>query len=252
MPALSLLDKFPAARRANLLRRYAVKWGYGPDQVEQVIQASVDQQCQLDDRALPDVTAILADDGRYHLATYNKPACAGTKVRRSQRSYRHTMTCRWWMLNGVRRFGNSMPMNAESFECHAVWVVELGTDRMLAGSVAPHLRCPLPVSLMWPRYLGGDTSVSRIRARLVAAFGETCAICGRAAQYVDHDHDSGLVRGMLCEFCNVSVEWCPHLSGCAFADYLASPPALSLAIRYPNRGRRRPTPLLQPRTSRGQ
>ncbi|WP_410646185.1 endonuclease domain-containing protein [Amycolatopsis sp. cmx-4-54] len=156
------------------------------------------------------------------------------------------MTCHWWVMDGVRRFGNSIPMDAERFEFRVAWVVELGTERMLAGSVPPHLRCPLPVSTMWPRYLGGDTPISRIRTRLIAVFGEACAICGRAAQYVDHDHDSGLVRGMLCEFCNVSVEWCPHLSGCAFADYLASPPAHALAIRYPNRGRRRPAPLPTP------
>ncbi|WP_410646186.1 hypothetical protein [Amycolatopsis sp. cmx-4-54] len=41
----SLLDKFPATRRDNLLRRYAVKWGFDPDQVEQVVQAGADQPC---------------------------------------------------------------------------------------------------------------------------------------------------------------------------------------------------------------
>ena len=38
---------------------------------------------------------------------------------------------------------------------------------------------------------------------LAAAQGGVCAICGREApEHVDHSHDSGAVRGILCFNCN--------------------------------------------------
>ncbi|UKD50793.1 hypothetical protein L3Q65_00425 (plasmid) [Amycolatopsis sp. FU40] len=39
------------------------------------------------------------------------------------------------------------------------------------------------------------------------------------------------------------MDRCPHPDGCPYADYLNSPPALGMRIRYPNRGRPAPVPL---------
>jgi hypothetical protein len=36
------------------------------------------------------------------------------------------------------------------------------------------------------------------RDAMIAAQGGTCAFCPRPAKYVDHDHDTGRVRGVLC------------------------------------------------------
>jgi hypothetical protein len=45
--------------------------------------------------------------------------------------------------------------------------------------------------------------------RILAAQGGGCAICGRLPAsrnlHVDHDHDAGYVRGLLCFACNVAI-----------------------------------------------
>ncbi|MET9263691.1 endonuclease domain-containing protein [Amycolatopsis sp. NPDC004079] len=83
------------------------------------------------------------------------------------------------------------------------------------------------------------TPVGKIRSRLLEAFGPMCAICVvNEAAVVDHDHETGLCRGLLCYSCNKWVDLCPHPCRCPYADYLTDPPARLLGIRYPNRGRK--------------
>lgn len=62
--------------------------------------------------------------------------------------------------------------------------------------------------------------------QMLAAQGGVCAICaggptGRGGLHVDHCHDTGKVRGLLCHGCNVSIGHFKH-----DVDILAS------AIRY--------------------
>lgn len=52
--------------------------------------------------------------------------------------------------------------------------------------------------------------------------GYSCAICGKQVKlHVDHDHETGEVRGLLCNNCNV---------GLGFFD--DNPMLLIAAIRY--------------------
>ncbi len=39
-------------------------------------------------------------------------------------------------------------------------------------------------------------------ADIKAAQGGRCAICGDPAQHLDHDHETGATRQMLCQRCN--------------------------------------------------
>lgn len=73
--------------------------------------------------------------------------------------------------------------------------------------------------------------------RLLAEQGGLCYICSRPPQggkafSVDHDHETGLVRGLLCSNCNHAIgllhedkRWLRRA-----AEYLDSPPAQRLGI----------------------
>lgn len=82
--------------------------------------------------------------------------------------------------------------------------------------------------------------------RLYVFQGQVCAICGRATGKtrrlsVDHDHDTGLVRGLLCRPCNDILG---HLrddieAARRLVQYLTNPPAAVLgivAVHQENRG----------------
>jgi hypothetical protein len=59
---------------------------------------------------------------------------------------------------------------------------------------------------------------------LVEAAGGTCQICGVAFGdefHVDHCHETGLVRGLLCRRCNYALGWMDD-----------SPPRLLAAYMY--------------------
>lgn len=68
---------------------------------------------------------------------------------------------------------------------------------------------------------------------LLSVQAPVCAICGRAAEVIDHDHGSGLVRGLLCRGCN-GLEKGPGRSHPNHVRYREHPPteALSDPIIY--------------------
>jgi hypothetical protein len=75
--------------------------------------------------------------------------------------------------------------------------------------------------------------------------GEVCAICkktgsGKRAPHTDHDHKTGLFRGIVCFFCNAYLlrqRITPQLLRDA-ADYLENPPAVAvLGERFGPTGR---------------
>lgn len=87
---------------------------------------------------------------------------------------------------------------------------------------------------------GPFKTVSRQRLYniLVEQFGPMCTVCRRRyGSKVDHDHITGMVRGLVCGDCNHTVEFClhPDSAACHTARYLNEPPAARLQLRYPAR-----------------
>lgn len=75
-------------------------------------------------------------------------------------------------------------------------------------------------------------SVSRYR-EILADQGGVCAICGLKADalVVDHDHDTGVIRGLLCHKCNSALGHLQdsYFAVCRAADYLKPG-----QVRYPD------------------
>lgn len=122
----------------------------------------------------------------------------------------------------------------DSDTCTVEWLVTL-TDVVTDPVLVPtrHRCVHHTTRTSWPGYQGPATPEGRQRAQLVAALGRMCHACHvRPGASIDHDHLTGLVRGLLCRYCNTHIDGCPHASGCAWADYLNNPPAAHLRLRY--------------------
>lgn len=78
-----------------------------------------------------------------------------------------------------------------------------------------------------PLFQEGDEQA--LRLAFDAWHRRRCAVCGSRALHLvdDHDHDSGLIRGLLCRSCNGRE---PHDNG-LFRKYRERPPAQILGIR---------------------
>lgn len=173
-------------------------------------------------------------DGRFHLTSGQDPICD-----EGRKSRRHRQGLHWW-TDGRRISIQAPPGGDRSGHGARVvsWTVDLEGPLLDPAEIPDNLRCPLDRSF-WPGHIGGTSPIARVREQLVRELGGRCAICQQAYPVVvDHDHESGLVRGYLCRWCNTAVEHCVHISGCAFGEYLDDPPAGSLGARHPHHRKR--------------
>jgi Recombination endonuclease VII len=67
-----------------------------------------------------------------------------------------------------------------------------------------------------------------MRAALAEIQGHLCALCLAVGKFLvlDHDHETGLARGMICRACNIREGyWGFDANSPVFAAYHANPPA---------------------------
>ncbi|MGH3565749.1 MAG: endonuclease domain-containing protein [Pseudonocardia sp.] len=246
------LDDLPPHRREALLWCHALRLDY--DGIDDLVRPAHEQPCnlQLDWPSAADLgqvpKATRGDDGRYHLTSAGIALCNNDGGRPAQEpvgGHRHERYCHAWtdgtryQLQIPRRLAGQPYDPDQNITAHVAWTVHLiASDVRDPAEVPPAMRCPdFSAFTRWPAYLGSTTPIGRIRVRLVDDLGSICHACHRRpGVFVDHDHFSRLVRGLLCIHCNAHVDTCPHLSGCLWARYLNNPPAAELRLIYPRQG----------------
>lgn len=212
----SPLEAFPAARQAHILKRY----GWIPrEELHQLIEVARDSERKCTPlRSAPiDIpfAAKPGTDGDWHLLD---PHGGG-------------MAC----SHGSRR----RPSDVRLLEARPI----------LAIYVPKEQRCPSGLDLSWPerefplsppgpgRQKGRRPTERFIWEKLYLIQQGRCAACRcQPPAQIDHDHGTGLVRGLLCRTCNGSEAGCLHPADC-FDEYRATAPGLPFAWDYPRRER---------------
>lgn len=233
------LTQFPEPRRVALLFRYALDLDYAG--VQDLVAASVDRPCPW--HWSIDATqwaAVLGDDGRYHLragpdALHCGDGWSRCMVNPDGRAV-HQQYCTWWSYRtrSALHPPATHPARDRGHRSRTVrWTLRLNQTGRPPETVPYGQRCPTNTR-PWPAFHDPATRMGRIRIQLTAELGRFCHACRRGPAFaVDHDHFTGLVRGMLCRVCNSHVDHCPHLSDCPYADYLNNPPAAPLQLTFP-------------------
>lgn len=252
------LDELPEQRRETMLWRRALTHSY--EDVEDLLHLPDHRRpCTEGHQPRPGnwtgARAVRGDDGLFHLRLGERMVCgvlhthAGrARVLHVQREYLHPggRSHRYFPDpddDPIRHSPAGHLVLAEGVEIHdRLWQVALGDDAVADLAAIPRAeRCPARLDFgQWPTPITPDTAKRQLRRRLVDTLGPLCAGCNDAwGNYIDHDHFTGLVRGLLCQPCNSSIDGCPHLSGCPWADYLDSPPAAHLQLLHPDRAQDR-------------
>lgn len=230
------LETLTEARQNNLLWHLATQ--LDREQVQALMPAWTIRPCGTQYPETVHTTAIAGDDGRYHLWVETGMIC-GYRPKRAKHTdpWRHEQHISAW-TDGARYLSQPFPdAHRATASGRYKWLVQPVGEPVPADTVPPKQRCRAGVGVQWPTWTDRPGARGDARRRLIQMFGRLCAICGRHGQFMDHDAFTGLVRGLLCHYCNTHVDSCPHGAGCEFAAYLNDPPVVGLGLVYPDLGK---------------
>lgn len=240
------LRSWPRHRREVLLWRLA---GMTYAEVDAYVRDGSTRECRWrwHQQHTADTMALPGDDGRYHLVRDETVLCTGLNGinrechRRDTDTVPHHRHCEWWYDGSRYRLTPPRGTTSEQLREYGGsrevdWDVRFVKTPVDPSTVPPLQRCVYVGSRSdWPPYASTDTQIGQIRQTLTEFGGHQCHACGlRIGILVDHNHLTGMVRGLLCHHCNAWIDKCPHLDGCPWADYLNDPPATNLHLRYPH------------------
>jgi hypothetical protein len=205
MPGVGL-DDLPEHRREALLWRHAFELDY--DGVDDLVTSAAGSACErIAVDAGPEHDAVEGSDGRYHLTDGRRLTCANGS-RRGRRSgvFPHEQHCDWWTRAGVYRiqpapdsWGQTGDLAGVDGSAVVRWDVTVVGDPVDPALIRGRRRCVLTYPAHWPGYQGADSPTGRQRARLIAELGDRCHACTvRRGVIIDHDHFTGIVRGLVC------------------------------------------------------
>lgn len=211
----------PPGRLENVVWHFAYRQGLSLDTPLVRLHGP---RCMPTPREALATEAIRADDGFFHLWNAGRIRCR-----------HHTIT------SSVGLTLMRLRPNLEATENESGYFEWFPSP--LDGETAPAIEVPIDDQCpsgrtVWPGTIVGRGKLIAVRRRLVDEFGPHCMCCRvELASVVDHDHRSGLIRGYLCRDCNGAVDRCWHQNDCAYAEYLASAPALGLGLIHPDAAR---------------
>ncbi|MCX3059563.1 endonuclease domain-containing protein [Streptomyces beihaiensis] len=228
------LDDLAPYRRAKLLWAFA---HFGVAGIEEMMRECAGRPCMEGPRpGFTPPVAVVGDDGRAHLLRGDRMLCGEAET---ERGWLHKQHCDFHQDSdgAYERTSAAVPAGFQLESVVAAWHVRPAQQRSGVFEVPPHERCRGAwhrTQHDWPPAPAKTAAVRRMRAALVEALGPYCHLCGLfPGRMVDHDHETGLVRGLLCALCNRSLEECPHVDCCPKAEYMARPPAAALGLSYP-------------------
>lgn len=197
VPCMGSLADFPPSRRDTVLAQFAAQYRMDADAVDAAVRRLTGVCASPRHHAGALSTHAAPDrDGKYHLLDRDNALCCP--------SHNHD--------------GLGAPVDATQ--------------------VAFRDRCKELTGTAWPPSLSDKGRVAQLRRGWVSTFGSLlCQCCDRAyGSYFDHDHRTGVIRGLVCGDCNHFLDGCLHVDTCMYAEYLNDPPGAGLGLPHPTRG----------------